>query len=79
MFVGRMKVTLSNEPGSLGDLSTAIARNEGNIINLRITNRSSDFFEMEVDVEVHDVKHLSAIIGNLRATPTITSVNRMKT
>jgi GTP pyrophosphokinase len=78
MFVSTLKVTLSNEPGSLGDLSTAIARNEGNISNLKITNRSVDFFEMEVDIEVRDVKHLSAIIANLRAMPTITSVERTR-
>ncbi len=78
MFVGRIKVTLSNEPGSLGDLSTAIARNDGNISNLKILSRSIDFFEMEVDVEVRDVKHLSGIIANLRAMPTITSVERTR-
>jgi hypothetical protein len=29
--VGRVQVTLLNEPGSLGSLTTVIARNEGNI------------------------------------------------
>jgi (p)ppGpp synthase/HD superfamily hydrolase len=33
---------------------------------------------MEVDIEVRDVKHLSAIIANLRAMPTITSVERTR-
>ena len=34
--VARIKVFLSNEPGTLGDLSTIIGKNGGNITNLRI-------------------------------------------
>src|SRR6202007_3344882 len=35
--IGRLFVTIANEPGSLGTLSTVIGRHGGNIINLRIT------------------------------------------
>ena len=45
-----------------------IARHEGNISNLRIVNRSLDFFDMVIDVEVADVKHLADITAALRAT-----------
>ena len=73
---GRLQLVVANEPGSLGSLSTIIGRNNGNISNLKITNRSVDFFEMLVDVEVEDVKHLTNIIAALRAAPVITSVER---
>ena len=46
--------------------------------NLKITNRSTDFFEILVDIEVGDVKHLSTIIAALRATPVINSVERAR-
>ncbi|MCK5366014.1 MAG: bifunctional (p)ppGpp synthetase/guanosine-3',5'-bis(diphosphate) 3'-pyrophosphohydrolase, partial [Gammaproteobacteria bacterium] len=75
---GRLQLVVANEPGSLGSLSTIIGRNNGNISNLKITNRSIDFFEMLVDVEVQDAKHLSNIIAALRATPVITSVERAR-
>ncbi|HSR72601.1 MAG TPA: ACT domain-containing protein, partial [Kiloniellales bacterium] len=75
---GRLHVVVANEPGSLGNLSTVIGKNHGNISNLKITNRSLDFFEMLLDVEVHDLKHLNDIIAALRATPVITSVERAK-
>jgi GTP pyrophosphokinase len=55
-----------------------IGKNQGNISNLKITNRSIDFFEMLIDVEVTDVKHLTNIIAALRATPVITSVERAR-
>ncbi len=77
-LIGRLHLMVANEPGSLGDLSTIIGKNHGNISNLKITNRSVDFFEMLVDVEVQDAKHLSDIIAALRATPVITSVERAR-
>ncbi len=77
-LLGRLYVVVANEPGSLGSLSTIIGKNQGNISNLKITNRSIDFFEMLIDVEVSDVKHLTNIIAALRATPVITSVERAR-
>ena len=77
-LIGRLHLMVANEPGSLGDLSTIIGKNHGNISNLKITNRSVDFFEMLVDVEVQDAKHLNDIIAALRATPVIISVERAR-
>jgi GTP pyrophosphokinase len=76
--VGRIAVTIGNEPGSLGSLTTVIGKHAGNITNLKITNRSLDFFEILVDIEVQDVRHLTNIIAALRATPVINSVERAR-
>jgi GTP pyrophosphokinase len=78
LHVGRISVTVANEPGSLSALSTVIAKNKGNISNLKIVNRMTDFFEMIIDIEVRDVKHLSNIIAALRADPAISSVERAR-
>jgi len=78
VYTGRLKVTVANQPGSLSSLSTVIARHEGNISNLRIVNRSMDFFDMVIDVEVADVKHLADITAALRATPAINAVERAR-
>ena len=75
---GRLDVVITNKPGSLGALTTVIGKNLGNISNLKIVNRSIDFFEIIVDVEVTDLKHLSNIIAALRATPAINSVERAR-
>ena len=61
-----------------GSLTTTIGKQGGNISNLKITNRSTDFFEIMVDIQVADVKHLSNIIAALRATPVINSVERAR-
>ncbi|KAF0111004.1 MAG: guanosine polyphosphate pyrophosphohydrolase/synthetase [Rhodospirillaceae bacterium] len=74
--VGRITLVVTNEPGTLGTLSTVIAKNQGNITNLKITNRTTNFFDILIDVEVQDVKHLTNIIAALRASPAISSVER---
>ena len=76
IFTGRLATVLNNVPGSLNALTEAIARSNGNISNLKVTHRSSDFFEMVIDVEVRDVKHLTNIIAALRTDPAIYQVER---
>ena len=76
--IGRIKLVVANEQGTLGTLATVIAHNSGNITNLKFTKRSSDFFEIAVDIEVRSVKHLTNIIAALRATPAINSVERAR-
>lgn len=76
--VGRLQVTISNVAGALGTLSTVIGKNGGNIINLKITSRSLDFWDMLLDVYVNDTRHLNNIIAALRATPQVASVERAR-
>jgi GTP diphosphokinase / guanosine-3',5'-bis(diphosphate) 3'-diphosphatase len=78
VHVGRLNVSIVNEPGNLGALTTVIGKNGGNLSNLKITNRSPDFFEIMIDIEVGDVKHLTTIIAALRANPVINSVERAR-
>lgn len=74
---GRIYVMLVNESGSLANLSTVISQQEANIINLKITNRTENFFDMIVDLEVKSSDHLSNIIGSLRSAKNIVSVERV--
>ncbi|MEQ8736467.1 MAG: bifunctional (p)ppGpp synthetase/guanosine-3',5'-bis(diphosphate) 3'-pyrophosphohydrolase [Rhodospirillaceae bacterium] len=78
MHLGRINLIVLNEPGSLGALSMVIAQNKGNISNLKMVNRSSDFFEMDLDIEVTSVKHLTNIIAALRASSAVNSVERAR-
>ena len=75
-LAGRLRVTLLNRPGGLGSLCTVIAASEGNIINLKIVNRTADFFEVNVDVEVRNLAHLQGIIAALRSNHDICNVER---
>ena len=76
--VGRVELVVTNEPGTLGELSMLIAKNDGNINNLKITNRSLEFFDISVDIEVHDIRHLRNVIAALRASTVIKGVERAR-
>jgi len=76
--VSRLNVTLANEPGSLGEMANTIAQSGGNISNLKFTNRNPDFFDMTVDIEVDDNKHLNEIMTALRADRSVTSIDRAR-
>ena len=77
-MVGRLDVVLTNKPNSFGAMTTVIGKNGGNITNLKIVNRTTDFFDVLVDVEVRDVAHLTNIVAALRANSGINSVDRTK-
>lgn len=79
VMTGRLNLTVMNETGSLGTLSTIVGKNGGNIINLKMTNRAADFYEMFIDVQVKDARQLSDIMAALRATSVITNVERART
>ena len=74
----RIHAVIVNERGSMGELTTMIARQGGDITNLKITSRSTDFFEMLIDVAVRDRRHLTDILAALRATPVVSTVDRAR-
>jgi GTP pyrophosphokinase len=74
--VGRLALVVANKRGSLAELSSVVAKYLGNINNLKITNRSTDFFEMSIDIEVRDSTHLNDIMAALRAVSAVNSVER---
>ncbi len=74
----RIVVVLFNKPGSLGKITTAIAKNNGNISNILFSVRKSDFFEIIIDIEVRDANHLQNIIAALRMEKEVSSLERLK-
>ena len=77
--IGRLRAHISHESAALATVTNVIAKDGGNISNFKITNRSTDFFEIMVDIEVKDVHHLNNIIANLRAKEVVQSVERWQT
>ena len=76
-FPARIRVDNVNEPGSLAQVATVIAEHDGNIDNISMSRRSPDFTELTIDLEVYDLKHLSAIIAQLRAKAVVARVERV--
>ena len=75
-YTGRLKVMLTNEPGSLGEISNIMARYDTNISNLNIVYRTVSYFEIMIDVDVKDVQQLNEIIAALKNCKVVSYVAR---
>ena len=64
-------------PGTLAQIATVIAENDGNIDNISMKRRSPDFTDCTIDLEVYDLKHLNAIISQLRAKKVVAAAERV--
>ncbi|HEY6754050.1 MAG TPA: bifunctional (p)ppGpp synthetase/guanosine-3',5'-bis(diphosphate) 3'-pyrophosphohydrolase [Pseudolabrys sp.] len=76
-FPARIAVQSVNEPGSLAQIAQVIAEHDGNIDNIRMTRRAPDFTDVTIDLEVYDLKHLTAILAQLRAKPVVAKAERV--
>jgi GTP pyrophosphokinase len=76
--VGRINVATANDPGALAAITNVIGKHDGAIASLKIVNRTPDFFDMLVDVEVRDTAHLADIVAALRACQGVATVERAR-
>ncbi len=76
-FPARIAIQSVNEPGSLAQIAQVIAEHDGNIDNIRMTRQAPDFTDVMIDLEVYDLKHLTAILAQLRAKPVVAKAERV--
>jgi RelA/SpoT family (p)ppGpp synthetase len=77
LYPARVKVVIHNEVGALAQVTGVIGENGGNIDNLQMVTRAKDFYDLDIVLEVHDVKHLNRIMQDLRMKPLVSSIVRM--
>ncbi len=78
LAVGRIIATVENKRGVLADLCRVIADNEGDILNLRLAKRTTEFFDMIFDIEVADARHLTNIVAAMRTSKAVIEVERVR-
>jgi GTP diphosphokinase / guanosine-3',5'-bis(diphosphate) 3'-diphosphatase len=78
-FPARIKLTLSNEVGALALVTQAIGEKGGNIDGLTLQSRDGvrDFFELEILLEVFDVRHLNEIMSEIKTKPSVNQISRV--
>lgn len=74
--IGRLRIIILNQSGSLTSVTAAIAKSGCNIVSMKSTRRTQDFGELSVDVEVTDLDHLNQVITLLRSVPLVNRVER---
>ena len=65
-----------NRPGSLAQISSAIAACDANINNLVMRMISPDFHQMIFEIEVRDLAQLTDVLATLKRSPGLSSVQR---
>ena len=73
----QLVVTLKNEPGALGVMASIYGSHRANILNLKLETRDAAFHGYRVDLEVHDLHHLTRILAGLRAAEVVASAERV--
>ncbi len=76
-FPAQITIAVVNEPGTLAEIAKTIGDTDANIDSISMTSKSADFREMQIDLEVWDLKHLNAIIGELKNKPQVSRVERV--
>ena len=76
-FPAQLIVTVINEPGALAQIAAVIGESDGNIDGIQMAGKTADFREMVINIEVWDLKHLNAIVSQLRVRPVVSHVERV--
>ena len=78
LSTARIRVTMLNKPGVLGQACTLIGEARGNIIDIHIAPKQFDYLEIDFDIEVMDARHITNISAALRTSQMIESVERVR-
>ena len=76
-FPIRIRLSALNEPGSLAEITQAIASRDANIRTLSTVRVASDITEMLLDLEVWDLKQLNLLLMQLKDMPCVSTVARV--
>ncbi len=76
-FPARISVTALNAPGSLAEIAKIIGEADGNIDQVRMVERGSDFTRILIELEVWDLDHLNHILNGLKAKGVVNNAERV--
>jgi guanosine-3',5'-bis(diphosphate) 3'-pyrophosphohydrolase len=76
-FAARILVNALNEPGTLAKVAQTVADIDVNIRLLNTVRVAADFTEMQLDVEVWDLRQLNQLLVQLKELDCIATVKRL--
>ena len=75
-FPAKVIVTAINVPGTLARISAEIARLEANIHTLSMRSTAPDFTEMEIVLQVRDLRQLTTLLSALKTLDCVSDAHR---
>lgn len=76
--VAQLAVVVHNQTGALASMTSVLAAERANIVNLSLKHRDREFHTDIIDIEVADLKQLTSIVSALRTLPAVVSVERVR-
>lgn len=77
VYAVTLSVTIRHDAGVLGRICTLIGSQAANISDLVFADRKPDFYRLRIEVELHGVDHLHALLTALEAESDVAEVTRM--
>ena len=59
-------VDLPHKPGALGNISSLIGINQGNILNVEMLDRRKDYLQFSFDLQIKDLKNFTNLISQIK-------------
>jgi guanosine-3',5'-bis(diphosphate) 3'-pyrophosphohydrolase len=76
-YPARVAVKILNEVGALAQVAQTIGELDGNIVELQLNTQAKDLYDLDIVIEVYDLKHLTSIMKALRTKDLVSMVSRV--
>ena len=65
-YTSTIIVDLPHIPGALGNISSLIGKNKGNILNVEMLEKKKDFLQFSFDLQIKDLKNFTNLISEIK-------------
>ncbi len=65
-YTSTIVVDLPHKPGALGNISSLIGINKGNILNVEMLKKQKDYLQFSFDLQIKDLKNFTNLISQIK-------------
>jgi RelA/SpoT family (p)ppGpp synthetase len=65
-YTSTIVVDLPHKPGALGNISSLIGVNKGNILNVEMIEKKKDYLQFSFDIQIKDLKNFTNLISQIK-------------
>ncbi len=65
-YTSTIVVDLPHKPGVLGNISSIIGMNKGNILNVEMVDKKKDYLQFSFDLQIKDLKNFTNLISEIK-------------
>lgn len=76
-FIARISVLVDRSPNALSEITSIFAKEKASIFDIKVTNRTEQYIDFMIDVEVGSIELLEKLMGDLNRNKLVHDVNRV--